>query len=133
MQGLPGRNLARQARADFRDVRVARVHQIGPLLQIARILRRNAIDDARMRGRNNVFGAWVRDEIQEQLLHRLGVLIELDDMIDDGPRLVDRERFEVRKESPRLSDIAFGILVEAAMNGVVGTLEQQRSRNLRPA
>ncbi len=54
MHGLAGGNLALQARGDFGEIGFARIFQVGPLLQIARILRRLAVDhaaDARRRRR----------------------------------------------------------------------------------
>ena len=102
MQRLPGRDLARQPRADLRDVHVAWIDQIGPLLQIARILRRNAVDD-RADGprRRRIRCVGCATKSSEQTLHRLGVLIELDDVIDDGPGLVHRERLEVGEKGSR--------------------------------
>jgi hypothetical protein len=58
--------------------------------------------------------------------HRLGVLVELHHVLDDRSRLLHRQRLEVRDERAGRGQVGFGLRVEAAMNRVVGTLEQQR-------
>ena len=61
----------------------------------------------------------------QQLLHRRREGIEVDDLRHHLIDLFTRERFEVRDEihiTPR--EVCFGLLVEPAMNGIVGPLEE---------
>ena len=120
------RDFAVQPRADFGQVRPARVDHVRALLQIARVLRRASIDHARMRRRDGVGDAAARDEASEQPLHRLGVFVELDHVVDDRPRLFHRQRLEVRDERAGRRQVGLGLRVEAAMDRLIRTLEQQR-------
>ena len=71
-------------------------------------------------------------EIQQQPLHRLGVFVELDHALNDG---VDRrrvQRLKIGNEIVRAGHVRFGVFVEAAMNGIVGALEQHLLAVLQP-
>ena len=65
-------------------------------------------------------------EVRQQPLHRLGVLIEFDDVFHHAPaRLIDGDRLEIGQEVARAGDIRFGLHVHPAIDRVVGPLEQQ--------
>ena len=56
----------------------------------------------------------------------LVILVEFGDVPGDFGGLLDGERLVIRKERAGAGDIRFGLLVRAAMNGVVRALEEQR-------
>ena len=75
----------------------------------------------------------MRGEFAEQVLHRIGELVELHDFVDQFLHLLHGQRFEVGKERSWRCDVGFGVLIEAAVDGVVRPLEQQRLAILSPA
>jgi hypothetical protein len=83
------------------------------------------VDQARVGRRNHVVRLGPLDETLQKLLHRLGVLIELDHVFHQGPRRVDRDRLEVGEEIPRAGDIRLRLRVDSPLDGVVGPLEQE--------
>ena len=98
------------------------VDTVGARLQIARILRRLAIDEAGVSRGDDV--RIVRSqEVQEEPLHRLGVAIELGGVIYDRASLFAGEGLEVREEIPGGREVEFGLLVGASDDGIVGALE----------
>ena len=119
------RNSSRQASGDLGQVKFYRILEIGPPLQIPRVRRARSVDQARVGRRNHVVRLGPLDETLQKLLHRLGVLIELDHMFHQGPRRVDRDRLEIGEEIPPAGDIRLRLRVYSPLDGVVGPLEQQ--------
>ena len=115
---------ATQPRTDFGDVSFVGLHHIGPLLEVARIFCRLAIYHARVRRGDEVTRRTSRGEIADGLLHRRRELVEMDRVLHQIFRLLMRERLVVGKEIVGAGEIHFRLLVVAAMDRVVGTLEQ---------
>ena len=126
MDGVAGGDFALETRRDLRQICFARVLQVGPLLQVARILGGLALDQTRMRRRNHVRHRSARNKFPEQILHRPRVFIELGDMRGESRSLIEREWLVIRKERARAGDIGFRLPIGAAMNGVVRALEKKR-------
>ena len=124
VQRLARRHAAAQARGNFRQIRFAGADEVGPLLEIARIFRRLAVHEARVGGADEIIRLAGLRDFAHELLHRLGELVEAQRVLDHVPRVRGRERLVVGKEILRLDEIVFRLLVVAAMNRVVGPLEQ---------
>ncbi len=118
------RNFPLQPRRDLRQIKVARIRQIGPRLQIARIGGRSSIYHAWMRRRDNILSLRVVDETLQPLFHRLRISIELRHVIHQRAGLLPVEGFKVRKEIARTRDVRFRLPVCSAANRVVRSLEQ---------
>ena len=118
------RHAPAQARAHFRDVTFRGMHQVGTLLQVARIFGRLAVHQARMRGRDEKLRLAGLREFPDQRLHRLGELQKPMASSIDLARVLGRERLVIGEKIARLREIGFRLLVVTAMNGVVRPLEQ---------
>ena len=126
-QRFVDRLLAEQAHGQIRRCRLLRIGDVRTQLQIARVLRRLAIDHARVCRRNEIarrctlrrFGS-----AGDQTLHRLGVGGKTDDILDQILGVGPAQRLEVGNEGIRFGDIGFGLMVVTAMNRIVRTLEQ---------
>ena len=117
-------NLAPEAGSHFGDVAVHRLHDIGAVLQVARVLGRNASDTARVVGTDDETALTFEDRFK-QPLHRRREGVEIDDLVHHVLDIRSRQRLKVRDEvGPLPREIRFSLLVEAAMNGIVGALEQ---------
>ena len=88
-------NFAFQTRGDFGEIGFARVFKVGALLQVARILGRFSVDQARMRRGHDVGRRAAGDEIFEQMFHRLGVFVEFGHVARDARGLFDFKWFVV--------------------------------------
>ena len=124
VQRLARRHAAAQARGNFREIRFAGADEVGTLLQIARIFRRLAVHEARIGGADEIIRRAGLRDFAHEFLHRLGELVEAQRVLDHVARVRRRERLVVGKEIFRLDEIIFRLLVVAAMNRVVGPLEQ---------
>ena len=65
------------------------------------------------------------DEVLQQLFHGRGEAIHFRDVIDHGGDPGGGERFVVRDESIRTGHVGFGLPVATAIDGLVGTLEEE--------
>ncbi len=97
--------------------------QVGTVLQVTRVLCWLAIDQSWIGGADDVavLGC-CRGE--QQLFHWAGEFVELDGIANDVASLLAGERFEVTDEVARRGQVGFGLFIQSAMNGIVGTLKQ---------
>ena len=77
-----------------------------------------------MRRGDEIVRAALLHEFANEPLHRLGVLAELDHVLQHLLRGLEIERFVIGEEISRAREIQLRLLVVAAMNRVVGPLEQ---------
>ena len=126
MDGVCRGDFALQARRNLRQICFARIFQVGPLLQVARILGGLAIDQPRMRRGNNV-GQWDALATNPRSRSFIGpvYLSNSATCAGDSRSLIERERLVIRQERAGAGDIRLRLLVGAAMNGVVRTLEEK--------
>src|SRR5688572_15158649 len=76
--------------ADLREIRGARILEVGANLQIAWVFRWLAVDKPRVRRRCKVVGMIGGHETVEEFAHRFGECIEADGILDDRARVVAR-------------------------------------------
>ena len=126
INALIGRDFAREPGSDFGQIRVAGIHEIGAPLQVAGILRRAAIDHARMRGRDDISVSAVAAKSLSRCFIGSVYLSNSTTLSTSSLSLLDGQRLKIRNEVSGRGEVGFGILVEAAVDGVVGTLEEQR-------
>jgi len=122
------RQLAHQLRCQICRGGRLRIGDVGPGLQIARILRTLSAHQARLIGGDPESRRLVvthRGDLADQVLHRLGVLAERLGVGHQIASLSVGQGLEVRDEGALLRQIPLGLLVVAAMDGIVGTLEEQ--------
>jgi hypothetical protein len=81
-----------QPRRNLRQMRFARILQIGAFLQVPGILGWLSIYDPGMRGRNNVRSWHPGNKAFDQLLHGARELVEFRDVADNFDSLLGRER-----------------------------------------
>ncbi len=122
---LPGFNLALQTHRELGELSAAGVHDVRTHLEVARILRALTIDDARVRGRDEVLLLVLTvGHGLDELPHRLGELPRTDGVPDDGLRVLTLQGREVAHERA-VGHVLLGLLVVAAVDSVVGALEQE--------
>ena len=93
-------------------------------MQIARIFRRLAVYDSRIRGADKIIRRTGRRDFAHKFLHRLGKLVKAQRVLNHVARIFRRERFVIGKEIFRLHEINFRLFIVTAMNRVVRALEQ---------
>ena len=111
-----------EAHAHLRRVFADRVGDVGANLQIARILRRLAVDQARARGRHDGLSG-LRGRGQ-QVAHRRRVGVQPHDVVDFGGQRVAAQGFEVGEKVAGQGHVGLGLLVVARDDRVVRALEQ---------
>ena len=78
----------------------------------------------RMAGRREIIRPAVLGRFQDQPLHRLGIFDKTDGILGQRPRVRLPQRLKIGEEIARLRQVLFRLLVVAAMNGLVGPLEE---------
>ena len=119
------RHCSKEPHTHFGDVTVKRLHDVGASLQVARVLARLAVNDSRSCRTHNVTVVLL-SRLQKQLLHRRGERAEVDRSLADLLDILARKRLEIHDEIIASCEVRFGLLVEAAVNGIVRTLEQPK-------
>ena len=115
---------ARQTDPDVREIASARIKQVRPGLEVARVLGRLAIDDARIGIGDEEGGGAGFHVARNHLLHRPRVLVITNGILEDLARLPDGQRLVVGEEVAAVGKIEFGHFVITAVDGIVRTLEQ---------
>ena len=123
VHGLGDGNLAHQTQAGLGEVALARIEQVGANLQVARILGRLAFDDARVGGGNEKFRRTLLRGLH-QGLQRGGEFLETDGILHERAGVGLGERGVVGEEIAGLGKIDLGLVIVAAMDGIVGPLEE---------
>ena len=108
--------------AHFRGVLADRVGDVRAQLQITRILRRLAVDEARTGGRNHRFAR--PGSSAEEFSHWRSVGVQAHDVVDLGGQGFAGKRFEVGHEIAGQRHVGLGLLVVAGDDRVVRSLEQ---------
>ena len=104
------------------------VRAVGSLLEVARVLRRRAVDDAGVGRADDVVGALALGGVGEavdELRHRGAERGERHGLVAHRDGVGPGQRLEVRQERARGGDVALGLGVVPAVDRVVGALEEQ--------
>mmetsp|Transcript_12570 Transcript_12570/g.25404 ORF Transcript_12570/g.25404 Transcript_12570/m.25404 type:complete len:714 (-) Transcript_12570:1281-3422(-) len=115
---------APQSGGHLRDVPGAEVAEVRPHLQVPRVRRRLAVDDAEVRGTDHVGVLGPGSRLAKAALHGLRELAELHGLLHKLRRLGTRERLEVRHEVAHAGHVLLALRVAAPDDGVVRPLEQ---------
>ena len=104
------------------------IQEIGPDLEVPRILGRLSVHQTRVGGdddplRRSIPGFRGGGRL-DQAPHGRGVLIQGDGIVDDVAGLLPRDGLVVAEEAATAGKVGLGGLVVPAMDGVVGALEQ---------
>ena len=89
-------DFAFEARRNLGQICFARIFKVRALLQVTRIFRRLAVNQARMCRGNHVGHGTAGHESAKEILHGPGVFIKLGHVCGDFGGLVERERLVVR-------------------------------------
>ena len=120
-----GREPTVQPGGDPGQIGAAGVGDVRPDLQVPRVLRRLAVDQAWVgRGHEERGSVLAGGSGADQLLHRCRERGEADSFVGKLDRVGLRQRLEVRDEIARLRQLKLGELVVAAEDRIVGALEQ---------
>ena len=122
--GFVGGQTAVEPRTDLGEVPLARILEVGADLEVPRIFTRLAIDDTRMRRRDDEVGPGIFDVRAEHGLDGVGVLAETDGVFHDIHRLFAVERLVVAEEVAGLGHVGLGLQIVTANDRVVGPLEK---------
>mmetsp|Transcript_15288 Transcript_15288/g.38388 ORF Transcript_15288/g.38388 Transcript_15288/m.38388 type:complete len:1218 (+) Transcript_15288:250-3903(+) len=123
--------LAGHARCHRGDVVLAGVGHLLRVLEVPGVGGGLAVDDARLGGGDAVLGGVGGEEVEEELLHGLGELLEANRVLDELLDLVALEGLEVGDEVAGLAHVELRRLVEAGVDGLVGALEEAELAVLR--
>ena len=115
---------ARQTDPDVREIASARIKQVRPGLEVARVLGRLAIDDARIGIGDEEGGCAGLHIARNHLLHRPRVFVITNGILEDVARVPDGQWLVVGEEISAVGKIEFGDFVVTAVDGIVRTLEQ---------
>ena len=100
------------------------IQQVRPRLQVARILGRTPVDQTRIGVGNKEVRAPLLHIARDHFLHRPGVFVVADRVLEDAAGLGHGERLVVREKVPPVGKVVLRDFVIAAMNGIVGPLEK---------
>ena len=121
---LSGRQAALEARGHLGEVAFARVEQVGAVLEVARVLARFALDDSRVgRGHEKADLPVVRHVADQLRMGRVNWSKPMESSMSSRAT-ARRERFVIGEEMSGRGKVRLGLLVIAAVDGVVGALEE---------
>ena len=115
-----------KAGTEIGEVAGERMHKAGIELEIAGILRRGAVDDARPVRGDEPVGGLVVGSFDDEVAHGFGVLGKAYDLFGHGLGVGTTKRFEIGDEIVPARHIELCLFVVTAVHGVVGSLEEAR-------
>ena len=123
-EGLAGGDTAVEAGGDAGEGGGAGVEQVGTNLEVAGVFGGFAVHDTGVGGQHDEGGLGGGDEVADEFLDRVGVGVEAEGVVEEFGGFGVGDGGVVGEEGAAGGEVAFGVFIVAADDGIVGALEE---------